>query len=56
MVQETGIELIPWIHDSESQAHEDVVNYIKAIPKNSALCIEMSPGMRILYSKILVLS
>ncbi|MFA5930996.1 MAG: hypothetical protein WC821_01655 [archaeon] len=34
------VELVPWVHDLSFEAHAEVVDYIKQLPKNSVLCVE----------------
>ncbi|MDO8427762.1 MAG: hypothetical protein Q7S92_00960 [Candidatus Diapherotrites archaeon] len=37
------IEIIPWEHSFNKQAHADVVSYVKSLPKNSVLALEINP-------------
>ncbi|MFA5930997.1 MAG: hypothetical protein WC821_01660 [archaeon] len=34
------VELVPWVHELGMEAHAEVINYIKTLPKNSVLCVE----------------
>jgi len=40
MKQKVEVELIPWIHGIESLLHEDVITYVKSLPKNSVVALE----------------
>ena len=42
MAQKGEVEVIPWRHEIEGMAHEKAVEFIRNMPKNSNLGIEMS--------------
>jgi|GEM_PF-5372879 len=47
------IELIPWVHSLQSQEHEDIINYIKQLPKGAVLLVEGSYQDYLLYHTII---
>ncbi|MCR4335230.1 MAG: hypothetical protein NUV57_01700 [archaeon] len=38
------VELLPWIHHAGYPNHQDILEYIKKIPKNSVLALEIKPN------------
>lgn len=48
------VEVVPWFHQAGLKAHEEVVfNFIRKLPKNSELALEISPDNLTGYSSIL---
>lgn len=46
MQKETEVELIPWYHDFVSWYHGKVIDFIKSLPKNSVIAMELTPKMQ----------
>ena len=40
--QQAQVELLPWVHDVRFQAHKDLVEYVKKLPKNSVIALEIT--------------
>lgn len=52
MSQKPKIELIPWVHNAACRWHGDVINYIRSLPKNSTIAMEMTPGRWVFLGKM----
>jgi len=48
------VEIVPWAHSIDSLSHELVVKYVKTLPKNSFLALELSSNDLIELEKELV--
>lgn len=52
MTQNTEVEIIPWAHSPYLLTHEDVVKYVKKLPKNSCLAMEIPPDNIVLLERL----
>ncbi|MBI2530447.1 MAG: hypothetical protein HYW05_04875 [Candidatus Diapherotrites archaeon] len=52
-MDKADVELIPWVHNFDTSAHEDVVNYVRGLPKNSHLATEITPERLSYYNRLL---
>lgn len=46
------VEIIPWIHDPRYLQHADIIKYIRALPKNSGLSLEITPAVLAAAGKV----
>lgn len=47
--QKVTVEVIPWLHGAHLLCHEDIIRYIRDLPKNSSLAMEISPATQVLF-------
>ncbi|GEM_PF-6749708 len=51
--QPIAVEIIPWLHELGSKAHEVSINYLENLPKNSVVAVEWSAREQAKAQKIL---
>ena len=51
--QQARVELLPWLHDVRFQVHKDLVEYVKELPKNSVIALEIRYARIIRISRVM---
>lgn len=40
-----SVEILPWLHYADKREHQDIIEYLKSLPKGSNLALEITPNM-----------